>query len=100
MAAVAPPTDSSAEVVSAPREEAILREVVEALAPLDRRAGSDGEREAAQWLRERLGHADCEVQIEEAEFLDGWAGMLVPLDSRARRPACSDSRVAAGASPP
>ena len=32
-----------------------LREVVEALAPLEREAGSEGEREAAEWLAARLG---------------------------------------------
>ena len=31
-----------------------LREVVEALAPLEREAGSEGEREAAEWLAARL----------------------------------------------
>ena len=34
-----------------------LREVVEALAPLEREAGSEGEREAADWIAGRLAAA-------------------------------------------
>jgi len=46
--------------------EETLREVVERLAPLDRTPCSPGEREAAEWLAERLGRAGCErVALEE-----------------------------------
>lgn len=45
---------------------AVLREVVERLAPLDRTPCSEGEREAAQWLAARLEAAGCEVTTEEA----------------------------------
>ena len=49
-----------------------LREVVEALAPLEREAGSEGEREAAEWLAARLEQAGAPARVEEEEFLDGW----------------------------
>jgi len=53
-----------------------LREVTEALAPIEREAGSAGEREAAEWLAERLEAAGASVQIDEEEFLDGYADLL------------------------
>jgi Zn-dependent M28 family amino/carboxypeptidase len=53
--------------------EATLREVVEALAPLERRAGSEGEHEAAQWIAQRLAQAGSAAEVEEAQFLDGYA---------------------------
>jgi hypothetical protein len=56
-----------------------LREVVEALAPMDRLAGSEGEREAAQWLADRLAAAGARVTIDEEEFLDGYAPLLSGL---------------------
>ena len=40
-------------------DEATLREVIEALAPLERRAGSEGERRAAEWIAQRLQAAGC-----------------------------------------
>jgi len=60
-------------------DEHTLREVVEALAPLERRAGSQGEHEAAQWIARRLQRAGCEVQIDEERFLDGYARQFVSL---------------------
>jgi hypothetical protein len=56
-----------------------LREVVEALAPLEREAGSQGEREAAHWLADRLGQAGARVQVDEEEFLDGYADLISAL---------------------
>ena len=56
-----------------------LREVVEALAPLERRAGSDGELQAARWLAQRLERAGAEVQIEEEQFHDGYARVIGTL---------------------
>jgi hypothetical protein len=53
-----------------------LREVVEALAPLERRAGSPGEERAARWLAARLSDAGCQVAVEEEEFLDGYARLI------------------------
>ena len=57
----------------------LLREVVEALAPLERRAGSAGEREAAEWLADRLGQGGCPVRVEEEPFRPGYAAQLLPL---------------------
>jgi len=43
-----------------------LREVVETLAPLDRTPASPGERQAAEWLAERLRSAGCrDVTLED-----------------------------------
>ena len=61
--------------------EPALREVVDALAPLERRAGSDGEREAAEWLAARLRDAGCETALQEEQFLDGYAVSLSRLSS-------------------
>jgi hypothetical protein len=59
--------------------EATLREVVESLAPIERLAGSEGEREAAQWLAERFAAAGAPAQVDEEEFLDGFAPLLSGL---------------------
>ncbi len=58
-----------------------LREVVEALAPIEREAGSAGEREAAEWLADRLRTAGARVQIDEEEFLDGYADLVARLSA-------------------
>src|ERR1700689_4525813 len=50
-----------------------LPEVIEQLAPLERRAGSEGEAQAAAWLAERLLAAGADAKVEEAEFHDGYA---------------------------
>jgi hypothetical protein len=55
------------------RDEAILREVIEALAPLERRAGCSGEEQAAHWIADRLDRAAAPAQVEEEQFLDGYA---------------------------
>jgi hypothetical protein len=62
-------------------DEQTLREVVQTLAPLERRAGDRGEHEAAQWLAERLDAAGCEVAIEAEEFLDGYARLFSRLSA-------------------
>ena len=62
-------------------EEQTLREVVETLAPIERRAGSDGERQAAEWIAARLERAGCEAAIEEEQFLDGYARTMSKLTS-------------------
>jgi hypothetical protein len=55
--------------------------VVEALAPLERRAGSAGERRAAEWLAQRLEAAGArDARVEEVPFRDGYAAMLLPLN--------------------
>jgi hypothetical protein len=45
----------------------VLREVVETLAPLRRNPGSHGEREAAEWIAERLRAAGADDLLLEAE---------------------------------
>jgi hypothetical protein len=59
--------------------EATLREVVETLAPLDRRAGAPGERDAAEWIAARLVQAGCEASIDDEEFLYGYAKVIGSL---------------------
>jgi hypothetical protein len=68
-------------VSASPPGEATLREVVEALAPIERRAGQAGEQQAAQWLAERLGAAGCEAAVEAEEFLDGYAEVMRALSA-------------------
>jgi Peptidase family M28 len=86
-----------------------LREVVTALASLDRRAGSPGEREAAEWLRARLSDAGVDAWVEDVPFRDGYARQLLPLGAagaaagafallgRARAPAAVIATLAAAA---
>jgi hypothetical protein len=57
--------------------------VVEALAPLERRAGSPGEQQAANWLAERLRHAGCESTVDEEQFFGGYANVIGPLAAAA-----------------
>src|SRR3954471_7959429 len=42
-----------------------LREVVETLERLDRSSASDGEREAAEWIRDRFGALGLPARIEQ-----------------------------------
>ncbi len=62
-------------------DEQTLREVVQTLARLERRAGDRGESEAAQWLAERLDAAGCEVVVEAEDFLDGYARLFSRLSA-------------------
>ncbi|WP_320669403.1 M28 family peptidase [Patulibacter defluvii] len=66
-----------------PRPDALAtaREVVERLAPLERRAGSPAEHEAAVWIAERLTAAGAPARVEEAEFLDGYAPLIAKLSA-------------------
>ncbi len=60
---------------------ATLREVVEALAPLERRAGTEGERRAAEWLADRLRTAGArDARVETVPFRDGYAKLMLPLN--------------------
>ena len=56
-----------------------LHEVVETLAPLRRRAGTEPEHEAAQWLAQRLERSGTTAEVEEEWFYDGYAKQLLPL---------------------
>ncbi|MFZ0044130.1 MAG: hypothetical protein WAK93_22675, partial [Solirubrobacteraceae bacterium] len=69
----------SAQASREAESEATLREVIEALAPLERLAGSDGEREAAEWIARRLGEAGCEAEVQVEQFYDGYARLLSSL---------------------
>jgi hypothetical protein len=60
-------------------DEATLREVIETLAPLERRAGSAGERQAADWIAQRLRAAGCEAVIETEEYREGYARVMSTL---------------------
>ncbi|HEX3975376.1 MAG TPA: M28 family peptidase, partial [Solirubrobacteraceae bacterium] len=60
-------------------DEATLREVIEALAPLERRAGSEGERRAADWIAQRLRAAGCDAAVEEEQFREGYARVMRSL---------------------
>ena len=60
-------------------EYGTFREVVETLALLERGAGSPGEAEAAQWIAARLTQAGCEVEIDDVQFLDGYAKLMETL---------------------
>jgi hypothetical protein len=61
-------------VAAAPRP--VLAEVVEELAGFERRAGSEGEHRAAEWIARRLRACDCEAEVEEATFHAGYAGLM------------------------
>ncbi len=58
---------------------ALLREIVEELAPLERRAGSEAEREAADRLCARLTALGLAARVEEVPFRDGYARQMLPL---------------------
>jgi hypothetical protein len=60
-------------------DEATLREVIDALAPLERRAGSEGERRAAEWIAERLRAAGCEATVEPEQYREGYARVMSTL---------------------
>jgi Zn-dependent M28 family amino/carboxypeptidase len=68
-------------VSASPGGEATLREVVEALAQLERRAGEAGERRAAEWIAERLRSAGCEAEVQQEQFLDGYAEVMRSLSA-------------------
>jgi Zn-dependent M28 family amino/carboxypeptidase len=70
-----PPAEVPPEVFST------LREPVETLSPLERRAGSEGEHEAARWIAARLEQAGCMVTIDAEQFLDGYAPLLGGLSA-------------------
>ncbi|MBV8952610.1 MAG: M28 family peptidase [Solirubrobacterales bacterium] len=66
-----------------PAQQQTLREVIEALALLERRAGSPGEEQAARWIAERLARTGCEVEVDEERFHDGYARVLGTLSASA-----------------
>ncbi len=56
--------------------EAVLREVIETLAPIERLAGTEGEREAAEWIAARLTKAGANARVEEEKFRGDFAGVI------------------------
>ena len=64
-------------------DTARLREVIEHLATIDRGACSPGEREAAEWIAERLRALGCEAEIEEELSFDRYAVALGALGALA-----------------
>ncbi|HEY3776406.1 MAG TPA: M28 family peptidase [Solirubrobacteraceae bacterium] len=54
----------------------VLAEVVEELAGFERRAGSEGEHRAAEWIARRLRAGGCEAEVENADFKAGYAGLM------------------------
>ena len=87
----------------------VLSEVVEELAGFERRAGSEGEHRAAEWIARRLRACGCEAEVEEAEFHAGYAGLMrglslagsaagiLALAARELRPAAAAVAALAGA---
>jgi len=59
--------------------EATIRDVIEPLAKLTRRAGSADERRAAEMIVEAFARAGAPAQVEEVPFRDGYARLLMPL---------------------
>jgi hypothetical protein len=57
-------------------DESTLREVIEALAPIERGPGAAGEQQAADWIAERLREAGARAEVEPAEFRDGYAKVI------------------------
>jgi hypothetical protein len=63
----------------ADHHETTLREVIETLAALERGAGSEGERRAADWIAQRLRAAGSEAEVQEEQFRDGYARIMRSL---------------------
>jgi hypothetical protein len=72
-------TNAALTETAARTPEATLREVIEALAPIDRPAGSEGERQAAEWIAERLTAAGAPAEVETAKFRGDFAGVIAGL---------------------
>jgi len=77
-------TNAALAQTTAVTPETSLREVVEALAPMIRLAGSEGEREAADWLAERLTSAGArEARVEDAPFRGDFSAVMAMLSAAA-----------------
>ena len=61
--------------------EATLREVIEALAPIERAAGSPGEKRAAEWIAERLRQAGADAHVDVERYRGDWAGVIAGLSA-------------------
>ena len=72
-------TNAALTETAARTSEATLREVIGTLAPIERPAGSEGERQAAEWIAERLTAAGAPARVETAKFRGDWAGVIASL---------------------
>jgi hypothetical protein len=73
----------SGEPQRAIRPHPALGETLEYLAGISRGPGSPGEAEAAAWLAERLRAAGCTVEVDPAEYHDGYARPIAVLSALA-----------------
>jgi hypothetical protein len=76
------PGDGQATSTTPPpttRGASTIRQVIEALAPLERGAGSPGEEQAARWIATRLTAAGCRADVDEEQFLTGYANVIGTL---------------------
>src|SRR4051812_45824908 len=73
------PVPMSTSAHTLPEVEATLRAVVEPLSALVRRAGSADERRAAEMIADAFERAGAPARIDEEEFRDGYAALLLPL---------------------
>ena len=76
-------TNAALTQTAARTPEATLREVIGALAPIERGAGSEGEREAAHWIADRLTAAGAPAEVETAKFRGDWAALMATLAAAA-----------------
>jgi hypothetical protein len=62
-------------------ELAALRATVEALAAIERRSTSEGEREAAEWIADRMRELGCDAAVEEERAFAAWAPTLAAVSA-------------------
>ena len=74
-------TNAALTEAAARTSETILREVVEHLAPIEKAAGSEGEREAAEWIAGRLAAAGATGAVEEETYLHGYTSTIGKLSA-------------------
>ncbi|HVS29712.1 MAG TPA: M28 family peptidase [Solirubrobacteraceae bacterium] len=66
-------------VTDGARSSAELRATIEALASIERRSASEGERIAAEWIAARLSELGCATRIEQEQAYDSYARPLAVL---------------------
>jgi hypothetical protein len=76
-------TNAILAAAAAKTPEATLREIADALAAIERLAGSEGEREAAEWIAARFGRIGVDARVEEESFQEGFAQQLALLSAAA-----------------
>lgn len=75
------PTNSVLTETAARTPHATLREVIEALAQLERAAGSEGERQAAHWIADRLTAAGAPAHVDAERYRGDFAGVIAGLSA-------------------